>query len=198
MLTLYYSPGTCSLSPHIALFEAGLEFDAVKVDLKTKQTATDENYSKLNPNGYVPSLVIDGGEVLTEGPAIIQYIADRVPEKKLAPAPASHERYQLYSWLNFITAELHKSIGVLFSPAPEDYKEVVRDRLVKRLAYVESALDKRDFLLGERFSVADGYLFWCLRTWKYLTKRELTANLQAFYDRVAARPSVKSALAAEV
>jgi glutathione S-transferase len=197
MPTLYFSPGACSLSPLIALHEAGLAFEAVRVDLKAKQTARGEDYTKINPKGYVPALVLDDGEVLTEGPAIVQYVADKVPEKQLAPPAASHERYKLQEWLNYITAEVHKSIAVLFSPAPEEYKETVRQRLTKRFELVETTLQKQSYLLGAHFTVADGYLFWTLRAWQHLTGRSLTPSIAAWFERVAAREGVTAALTTE-
>lgn len=198
-MKLYYSPGACSLSPHIALREAGLNFDLVKVDLKTKETADGGDYRRVNPKGYVPALVLDDGKVLTEGPAIVQYVADQRPSMGLAPANGTLERYRLQEWLNFITAELHKSYGALFGPqVPDAYKAQVREKLATRLGPLDELLGKQDYLTGSRFSVADGYLFVCLN-WSQWTDVDLKPfpNLQAFLKRVAARPKVKDALEAE-
>jgi glutathione S-transferase len=198
-MKLYYSPGACSLSPHIALAEAGLSVDYVKVNLREKKTEAGDDYLKVNPKGQVPVLGLDGGGVLTEGPAIVQYIADKAPNAKLAPANGTDERYQLQEWLNLITSELHKSFSPLFNPTmPDEAKNIFRERISKNLAYINGQLAGKDYLMGSQFSVADGYLFTILR-WAIGQKFDLAqhANLKAYYDRVSARPKVKEAMLAE-
>jgi len=198
-LKLYYSTGACSLSPHIALREAGLEFTLEKTDLKTKQTASGGDIRKDNPKGYVPTLVLNDGDVLTEGPAIVQWIADQNPSSGLAPAAGTMARYHLMEWLNFITSELHKNYSPLFNPnAPEDYKKQVQVALATRYAYVNEKLAGKSYLMGEQFTVADGYLF-TVTNWARIVKFDLTpyANVLAFQERVHARPKVQEALRAE-
>lgn len=198
-MKLYYAPGACSLSPNIALREAGLPFELVKVDLKTKRTESGEDYTAVNPNGYVPSLVLDDGTVLTEGPAIVQYIADRVPEKKLAPANGTIERYRLQGFLNFITAELHKSFGTFFNPAAsEDWKAAARSLITRRLGYVDSVLSRGAYLMGEQFTVADCYLFVML-SWAKPLQFDLSPwpRIGEYQNRIASRPAVQEALRAE-
>jgi glutathione S-transferase len=198
-MKLYYSPGACSLSPHIALKEAGLPFDLVKVDLKAKTLADGGDYKAVNPKGQVPALVLDNGEVLTEGPVIVQMIADQAPAAKLAPPNGTIERYRLQEWLNFISTELHKSFSPLFQPAlSDDTKQFFKDRIMGRLAHVNDALAGKDYLTGSAFSVADGYLFTILR-WADAMKLDISAlkNLVAYKARVAARPKVHEALVAE-
>ncbi|MGE0315214.1 MAG: glutathione transferase GstA [Lautropia sp.] len=199
MTTLYYLPGACSLSPHIVLREAGLAFDLDRVDRATQKTASGKDYRTKNPLGYVPALELDDGTVLTEGPAIVQYIADQVPDRQLAPPAGTIERYRLQSWLNLVTSELHKSFSPLFNPAmPEDTKNVFRERLLGRFGWVDQQLAGRDYLMGDRFSVADAYLY-VVSTWAPMSKLDLSglANLAAFQARVRARPSVQAAMAAE-
>ena len=198
-MKLYYSPGACSLSPHIALKEAGLPFDLVKVDLKAKTLADGGDYKTVNPKGQVPALALDNGEVLTEGPVIVQMIADKAPTAKLAPPNGTPERYRLQEWLNFISTELHKSFSPLFQPAlSDDTKQFFKDRIMSRLAHVNDALAGKDYLTGSTFSVADGYLFTILR-WADGMKLDISAlkNLAAYKARVAARPKVQEALVAE-
>jgi len=198
-MKLYYAPGACSLSPHIALREAGLPVELVKVDLKAKKTEKGDDYLKINPNGYVPALQLDDGSVLTEGPAMVQYIADRKPEAKLAPAAGSMARYRLQEWLNYISTEIHKGFSPLFNPAtPDEYKKMVVDRLHLRFAVLDKFLAGKQFLLGDTFTVADGYLF-TVTNWATPTKVSLDAypNLLAYRGRVAARPNVKAAMVAE-
>lgn len=197
-MKLYYKAGACSLSPHIVLVEAGLPYTLESVDLKTKVTASGADYTKVNPNGYVPALQFDDGAVLTEGPAIIQYLADQVPAKKLAPPAGSLERARLQEWLNFISTEIHKSFGPLFNPAaPEESKAAAKALLGRRLDYVAQRLEGRDYLLGD-FSVADAYLFtvlnWCRPVGVDLATRPAVAAYQA---RVAARPAVQQAMREE-
>jgi len=198
-MKLFLKPGACSLSPHIVLEELGLPYQTETVDLKTKQTASGQDFLAINPKGYVPALQLDGGELLTEGPAIVQYLADLAPEKKLAPANGSLQRYQLQSWLTFIGTELHKSCSPFFNPAaPQAMKDMACANLERRLAYVAQQLEGRDYLLGSDFSVADAYLFTVLGWFKYLPV-DLSAwpLLQAYQARVAARPAVQAALKAE-
>jgi glutathione S-transferase len=198
-MKLYFFPGACSLSPHIALREAGFKFDLEKVDLKAKKTAGGEDYLAVNPKGYVPALRLDDGQVLTEAANIVQYIADRKPEAKLAPAAGTPQRYKLQEWLNFLATEVHKGTSPLFNPAtPDSWKEVVKENLGKRYEFVAKHLAKQPYLMGETFSVADGYLF-TLLNWTKFVNIDLGKwpALKAYYDRVAARPAVQEALAAE-
>jgi glutathione S-transferase len=198
-MKLYFSPGACSLSPRIVLHEAGLAFTSEKVDLVAKKTANGRDYRTINPKGYVPALELDEGVVLTEGPAIVQYLADQVPDKLLAPAPGTLERYQLMSLLNFISTELHKSYSPLFRPdSHEAVKTAARSNLLQRYSYVNAALEGKPFLLGERFSVADAYLF-VVTTWAGAVGIDLAAwpNVQAFQQRMAERPAVREAMREE-
>jgi len=198
-MKLYYSPGACSLSPHIALLEAGLPYDLVKVDLRAKKLENGDDYLKVNPKGQVPALALDNGELVTEGPVIVQMIADKASAKNLAPARDSAERYKLLEWLNFITGELHKNFSPLFNPAiPDEVKNFFKDRIMGKFKYADSQLAGRDYLMGKQFTVADGYLFVMLR-WADGNKMDLSQfkNLMAFKDRVAARPKVQEALTKE-
>ena len=198
-MKLYLKPGACSLSPHIALEESGLPYETEVVDLKTKITASGADFTKSNPKGYVPALLLDSGELLTEGAAIVQYIADQAPAKKLAPANGTIERYRLQSWLNFIGTELHKSCSPFFNPASgKEWKEIASANLERRLAYVNEQLEGKPYLMGEDFSVADGYLFTTLN-WGQWTGVDIAQwpSLVAFQERVGARPSVQAARAAE-
>src|SRR5215471_11098830 len=149
-MKLYYSPGACSLSPHIALLEAGLPHDLVKVDLRAKKLHTGEDFLKVNPKGQVPALALDSGELVTEGPVIVQIIADKAADKNLAPARDSAERYKFLEWLNFITTELHKNFSPLFQPAfSDEVKAFFRDRLMTKFRYIDSQLAGRDYLMGK-------------------------------------------------
>lgn len=198
-MKLYYSPGACSLSPHIALLEAGLPYELVKVDIRAKKLENGDDYLPLNPKGQVPALHLDSGEIVTEGPVIVQMIADAATGKNLAPARDSAERYKLLEWLNFITSELHKNFGPLFSPVlSDDAKAFFKDRVMGKFKYVDGALAGRDYLMGNHFTVADGYLFTIL-TWADRMKFDLSAmpNLLAYKARVAARPQVREALKRE-
>jgi glutathione S-transferase len=196
-MKLYYAPGACSLSPHIALREAGLPFTMEKVDLRAKTTEGGDDYRAINPRGYVPALKLDNGRVVAEGPVIVQVIADLAPESALAPAQGSPERYQLMDWLSFISTELHKGFSPFFNPAVNDEaKASFKDRLMLRFGYLSDALADKPYLMGDNFSVADGYLFTVLR-WAKGFKFELGPTLDAYFDRVAARPAVKAALEAE-
>jgi glutathione S-transferase len=198
-MKLYYSPGACSLSPHIVLREAGLPFDLVKVDLKAKKTAAGGDYLQLNAKGYVPLLELDDGERLSEGPAIVQYLADQKPESGLAPRAGTMERYRLQEWLNFLSTEVHKQFSPLFNPeASEDWKRAVRANLTRRFEWLAPQLKARPYLMGERFSVADAYLF-TLLNWCSFTGIDLGRwpPLKDYLARVAARPRVQEALKAE-
>ena len=199
-MKLYFSPSACSLSPHIALREAGLDFQLVKVDLKNRKLAAGgADFTNINPKGYVPVLELEDGTRLTEGPAIVQFIADQRPESGLAPKSGTLERYRLQEWLTYINSEIHKGFSPLFKPnTPDDYKVIARENLRGRLAFVAEHLAKTDFLLGGRFSVADGYLFTVLN-WAQWTGIDIAQwpSLVAFQGRVGSRPAVKAALAAE-
>jgi glutathione S-transferase len=198
-MKLYYSPGACSLSPHIALLEAGLPYELVKVDLRAKKLENGDDFLSVNPKGQVPALALDSGELVTEGPVIVQMIADKAAGKNLAPARDSTERYKLLEWLNFITSEVHKNFGPLFSPVlSDDAKAFFKDRVMGKFKYVDGALTGHDYLMGKQFTVADGYLFTML-SWADRMKFDLAAmpNLLAYKARVAARPKVKEALTKE-
>lgn len=198
-MKLYYSPGACSLSPHIALLEAGLDFSLVKVSTKTKLMEAGGDFRAVNAKGYVPVLELDNGVRLTEGPAIVQYIADRAPASGLAPANGTVPRYQLQEWLNFITSEIHKQFSPLFYPTTlEEVKQQQRDKLATRFDWIEQQLDGKDHLMGSTFTVADAYLFTVLN-WAKPTGIDLARwpGLQRFMATVAARPAVQAALKAE-
>ena len=198
-MKLYYTPGACSLSPHIALLEAGLPYDLVKVDLRAKKLENGDDFLKVNPKGQVPVLALDSGELVTEGPVIVQMIADKAG-KNLAPARDSEERYKLLEWLNFITTELHKNLGPMFSPLlADDSKPFFKDRAMGKFKYLETALAGRDYLMGKQFTVADGYLFTMLMWATDRLKFDLSGlpNLMAYKARVAARPKVKEAMTKE-
>ena len=198
-MKLYFSPGACSLSPHIVLREAGLAFDAVQADLKKHQLKDGSDYYGVNPLGYVPMLELDDGTRLREGPAIVQYIADQVPTKNLAPANGTLPRYRLQEWLTFIGTEMHKGFSPLFNPSmPEEAKKISRDKLAMRFQWLDGQLADKPYLTGEHFSVADAYLFTITR-WTKPMNIDLAPypNLLAFQERVAARPAVQEALKAE-
>ena len=198
-MKLYYSPGACSLSPHIALQEAGLAYTPVLASTKSHKLQDGTDYYTINALGYVPVLELDNGERLREGPAIVQYIADQVPDKQLAPANGTLARYRLQEWLTFIGTELHKGFSPLFNPAtPEDYKPMVRERLLQRLQWVDGQLAGKQDLMGDQFTVADGYLF-TVTNWTQPTKLDISglANLAAYRERVGARPAVQAAMKAE-
>jgi glutathione S-transferase len=200
-MKLYYSPGACSLSPHIVLQESGLPYSTVKVDLRQQPHLTEDgvDFSTVNPKGYVPALVLDNGTLLTEGPAIVQYIGDLVPEKKLVPLPGTFERVHLQEWLNFVGTELHKPLGMLWDPGmPADAKAHIRKRLEKRFAWVDQQLTGREYLAGSHFSVADAYLFTVMSWCQYLEiPLDKWPTLQGYLGRVAERPAVQTVLKAE-
>ena len=198
-MKLYYSPGACSLSPHIALQEAGLAYTPVLASTKSHKLQDGTDFYTINALGYVPVLELDNGERLREGPAIVQYIADQVPDKQLAPANGTLARYRLQEWLTFIGTELHKGFSPLFNPAtPEEYKPMVRERLLQRLQWVDGQLAGKQYLMGDQFTVADGYLF-TVTNWTQPTKLDISglANLAAYRERVGARPAVQAAMKAE-
>lgn len=196
-MKLYYSPGACSLSPHIVAREAGVPLELIRVDTKTHKTADGEDFYKVNPQGYVPTLVLDDGEILTEGPAIVQYLADLKPEAGLMPP--GRDRYRALEWLNFVAAELHKSFTHLFNPkTPAEFKEALKEGLVKKFALVDGKLAGRAYLTGETFTVADAYLF-VVANWARFHQIDIALwpHLKAFMDRVKARPKVQEAMRAE-
>ncbi|WP_145535987.1 glutathione transferase GstA [Yersinia thracica] len=198
-MKLFYKPGACSLSPHIVLREAGLDFSIESVDLATKKTETGEDYLRINPKGQVPALLLDDGSLLTEGVAIVQYLADIVPDRQLIAPSGTLSRYHAIEWLNFVATELHKGFSPLFNPkTPDEYKAIARERLDKQFSYVDSELAKHDYLLGSKFSVADAYLFTVTR-WANALKLDIKqrSHLDKYMARVADRPAVKEALAAE-
>ena len=198
-MKLYYSPGACSLSPHIVLHEAGLAFTPILASTKTHQLADGTDYYTINPLGYVPLLVLDDGTQLSEGPAIVQYIADQAPDKHLAPANGTLPRYQLQSLLNFISTELHKGFSPLFNPAtPAEYKVTVKARLLSRLGWIDGQLAGKNYLMGDQFTVADAYLF-TVSGWSRLVGVDISGlgNLTAFRTRMLARPGVQAAMRAE-
>ena len=198
-MKLYYSPGACSLSPHIVLQESGLPFEAIAAPTKTHQLADGTDYYTINPLGYVPFLVLHDGRTLREGPAIVQYLADQVPDKKLAPPAGTFERYQLLEWLTFIGTELHKSFSPFFGGnASDDYKAAIKERLLKRLAFVDAHLADREYLLGAQFSVADAYLF-TVTNWAKPVGLDISAlaHLVAYRQRISERPAVVAAMQAE-
>jgi glutathione S-transferase len=199
-MKLYFSPAACSLSPHIVLREAGLDAEFEKVDLKTKKTKSGADFTAVNPKGQVPTLVLDDGQTLTEGPAIVQYLADQKPEAKLAPPNGTLERYRLQEWLNFITSELHKGFSPLFNPqVPDDYKKMAKEAIANRFAYLDKHLGAGGpFLTGPEFTVADAYLFTVVN-WTNFVAMDISGwkNLKAYFDRIAARPKVQQAMKEE-
>lgn len=194
-MKLYYLPGACSLAPHIVSCEAGAPVTMVKVDRNSKQTETGENYLKINPKGYVPALQLDDGGVLTEAQVVLQYLADQYPDKKLAPAAGSPERYRLQEWLNFVSTELHKTMGSFFNPkqTPE-WREVMASLLTLRLNWLAEQLEDREFLMST-FTVADAYLFTVLN-WAGKAKFDLSPwpNLVTYHKRIGERPAVQLAM----
>jgi len=198
-MKLYYSPGACSLAPHIALREAGLPFTLEKVDLRAKQTEHGADFAAINPKGYVPALELDDGSLLTEAGVILQYIADQVPASELAPAFGTMARYHLMETIHFIATELHKSAGALFNPAaPEEWRQVVLRLLGRRFGFIEGRLGDRPYIEGAQFTVADTYLFTIL-SWSRPLKIDLTPwpGLSAYVVRIGSRPKVIETLQAE-
>jgi glutathione S-transferase len=198
-MRLYFAPGACSLSPHIVSRELGLPIELTKVSTKDKTMEGGGDYRAINPKGYVPALELDDGGVLTEGPAIVQYLADQKPDAGLAPKAGSLERYRLQEWLNFITSEIHKQFSPLFRPTtPDEYKKIARDNLATRFDWLDKQLAGKDYLMGKAFTVADAYLYTTLR-WTKPMQIDMAKwpNLVAYMERVGARPKVKDALKAE-
>jgi len=198
-MRLYSMPGACSLAASIALREAGIPFELVKVSHRTHKTSDGVDFTQINSKGYVPALVLDTGELLTENTALLQYIADLNPDAHLAPPAGTLERYRLSEWLAYLNSEVHKSFSPLFAPnASEDMKQYARDNLTKRLGWLAQQLGSKPYLLGEQFTVADAYLFVTL-SWSGLAGVDLSPwpTLKAFQERVAARPSVIEAMTAE-
>jgi glutathione S-transferase len=195
-MKLYFSTGACSMASNIALHEAGIQFEMSKLDKRTKR-ADGVDFVTINPKGYVPALLLDDGQVLTENVAVLQYIGDLNPAAKLAPAAGTMERYRLQEWLSFINSELHKSFSPLFnSEAAEDTKTYARNYLAKRLAYLETALGDKKYLMGDQFNVADAYLFTVLG-WGVHVGVDIGPKLKSYVDRVRARPHVIEAMTAE-
>ncbi|WP_431034871.1 glutathione transferase GstA [Pseudomonas yamanorum] len=198
-MKLYFSPNACSLASHIVLRELALPFELIRVDNQKKLTADGDDFLQINPKGYVAALQLDNGEVLTEGAAILQYLADRVPAVGLAPANGSWERVRLQEWLNFVSSEIHGGLGVLFKDAiPDEVKALFKATLFKRFAILVQTLERQDYLLGAQYSVADTYLFVVLR-WAGLFDIDLQQwpALAKFQQRISERPAVIAALAAE-
>ena len=201
-MKLYYSSGACGISPNITLNEAGMDFDMIAVDLQTKKTEHGDDFLQVNKKGCIPVLEISEGVTLTEGPAILQYIADQVPEKNLAPKNGTMDRYRLQERLNFITSELHKGFPVFFYPDYADNKDAqaaARTHLRTRFSYINNVLGKQDYLMGDTFSVADGYLYNVTRwtTYAEIDVEKEFPNIYAFMERVEARPAVQKTLKSE-
>jgi glutathione S-transferase len=198
-MKLYYTPGACSLAPHIVAREAGLPITLVKVDLSKHLTEAGENFRAINPKGYVPAIALKDGSLLTEAAAIVQYLADQQPGAGLAPANGTTERYRLIEWLTFISSEIHKGFGPLWKPGtPDATKAAAKDHLANRFGYLDNILAKQSFLMGETFTVADAYLFTVVN-WTNFHAIDISSfkNLSAFMTRVASRPKVQEALVAE-
>lgn len=199
-MKLYYAPGACSLAPHIVLEEGGFTYESEAIDLRgNRTTSSGKDFSEINPKGYVPTLVLDDGQVLTEGPAINQYLADRVSEKKLAPPNGSMERYRLQEWLAFISTELHKSFSPLFNPAAsDDWKKASMETLDRRLTYIAQQLGSKQFLVGDNFTIADAYLFTVLGWGQYVgLDIGKWPALKEYHGRIFMRPAVQATLKAE-
>jgi glutathione S-transferase len=198
-MKLYYSPGSCSLASHIALFETGLPFETDQIIKTTKMTVGGENFMHLNPKGYVPTIKLDDGSILTEGGAILQYIADQKPSSGLAPKAGTMERYRLQEWLTFISSEIHKSFSPMFNKdASEEVKSYARNMLGKRLVHAETQLANKPYLMGDHFTVADAYLF-VVMNWSNVVGFDLGPfpKIKEYMARIAARPAVQAALKAE-
>lgn len=198
-MKLYYSPGACSLSPHIILRETGQDFTLVKVDLMKKKTESGKDYLSINPKGQVPALLLDDGNLLTEGVAIVLYLADKSPDTHLIAPIGDFSRYKTISWLTYISSEVHKSFGpLLHSDTPEEYKKILRTKLEKQFKYLNETLKNEQYLQGNHFTIADAYLFTVLR-WAFLLKFDLSKypHLLAYFERVEKRPTVQIALSTE-
>jgi glutathione S-transferase len=198
-MKLYFSPGSCSLSPHIVLREAGANFELEQVNNQEKKTKSGKDYWTVNPKGQVPCLELDNGDKLTEGPVIVQYVADQKPAAGLAGAAGTMERYRIQEWLNFTTSELHKTFGPIFRPTtPDAFKDISRANLGKRFDWIDQQLAGKQYLMGDKFSIADAYMFTVMR-WSPRVNIDISKwpNIKAYVDRVAARPKVQEALKAE-
>lgn len=198
-MKLFYSPGACSLSPHIVLCETGQNFTLEKVDLVKKMTSSETDYLTINPKGQVPALLLDDGSLLTEGVAIVLYLADKAPNTNLIAPVGNLSRYQTITWLAYITSELHKSFSPLFNPkTPEEYKTILREKLEAQFKYLDETLKKDEYLQGDHFTIADAYLFTILR-WGFAMKFDMSKykHLMAYFERIANRPAVQAALTAE-
>lgn len=198
-MKLYYAPGVCSLSPHIVARELGIPVELKKVNNREKTIEGGGDYWKVNGRGYVPALELDSGEILTEGPAIVQYLADQKPEAGLAPKWGTFERYRLQEWLNFLTSEIHKGFSPLFKPnTPEEYKRIAKENIAARYDWLDKQLAGKDYLMGKTFTVADAYAF-VLIGWSKFQGIDLARwpNIAAYHQRVGARPKVQEALQAE-
>ena len=198
-MKLYFSPGACSLAPHIVLRETGLPFELERVDTKTKVMASGDDFWQVNPKGMVPTLKLDDGELLTEGPAISQFIADQKPEAGLLPAVGSLARYRVLEWLNFVGTEIHKQFTPMFKPnTPDDYKAIARENVLKAFKLVDAHLAGKQYLTGDTFTVADAYLF-TVSNWARLHHIDIAQwpNFAAYQERVRSRPAVQEALKAE-
>ena len=198
-MKLYFAPHTCSLSPHIVLQELGLAYEPIRVDNQTKLTADGRDFRSINPKGYVAALELENGEVLTEGSVIVQYLADLKPTAELAPPQGSWQRVRLQEWLGFISSEIHAGAAPLFNNAlPEAAHAIFRDKLAKRVALLETTLQRQAYLLGDKFSIADAYLYTVLGWFKFF---EISLSqwpaVAAYENRIAARPSVQAAIRAE-
>lgn len=198
-MKLYYSPGACSLASHIALYETGLPFETDQLIKTTKMTAGGENFMQINPKGYVPAIRLDDGSILTEGAAVLQYIADQRPGSGLAPKAGTMERYHLQEWLTYISSEIHKSFSPMFSKdAAEEVKSYARNMLGKRLGYAETQLANKPYLMGDHFTVADAYFF-VVMNWSNIVGFDLAPfpRIKGYLARIAARPAVQAAMKAE-
>ncbi|MGV7961418.1 glutathione transferase GstA [Photorhabdus tasmaniensis] len=198
-MKLYYQPGACSLSPHIILREAGLDFSIIKVDLKTKKTENGDDFLAVNPKGQVPTLLLDNNEILTEGSVIVQYIADQKPERKLIAPAGTMERYHQLECLSYISSEIHKGYSPLFLPGtPDNYRPVAINYLLKKFNYIDEVLAKQPYIAGDNFTVADAYLF-TVSNWAPLIQLDLSGliHLKAYQEKIAERPNVRDALKAE-
>ena len=198
-MKLYYSPGACSLAPHILLNEAGYAYEVERVEFATKKTAAGRDFLAINPKGYVPAITLDDGQLLTEVQVLLRYLADQKPQSNLMPKPGTMERYRVEEWMNYIATELHKGYSPLFRPnTPEEYKTIARENLAKRLALLDKALAGKQYLMGNAFTAADAYAFTILR-WSPFTKVDLSpyANIKAFMARMEARPKVQQTLKEE-
>lgn len=198
-MKLYYSPGACSLASHIALYETGLPFEIDRLIKTTKMTVGGEDFMQINPKGYVPTIKLDDGSILTEGAAVLQYIADQKPDSGLAPKAGTMERYRLQEWLTFISSEIHKSFSPLFNKdASEDVKNYARNMLSKRLVYAETQLANKPYLMGDHFTVADAYFF-VVMGWSNHVGYDLSPfpRIQEYLARIAVRPAVQAAMKAE-